>query len=59
MTRDITLEQEFFLNEFINYDPYSNYHATGLGTNCIFDEDQIIPKLTKGLLTKEDLSSVL
>lgn len=59
MTEDITLEQEVFLNEFINFDPYSNYHAMGLGTYCIFYEDQVIPKLTKDPLTKEELSSVL
>lgn len=45
VTGDITLEQEVFLNEFINFNPYSNYHATGLSTYCIFYEDQVILKL--------------
>lgn len=39
VTEDITPEKEVFLNEFINSDPYSNYHATGLGTYYFFDED--------------------
>lgn len=59
VTDDITLEQEVFLNEFINSDPYANYHAIGLSTYFIFDEDLIIPKLTKEPLTKEELSSAL
>lgn len=47
VTGDIPQDQKIFLNEFIDSDPYSNYHATGLGTYCIFDENQVIPKLTK------------
>lgn len=56
---DIPPDREVFLNEFINSNPYSNYHATGLGTYYIFYEDQVIPKLTKRSLTKEELSSAL
>lgn len=32
VTGDRTLEQEVFLNKFIESDPFGNYHATGIET---------------------------
>lgn len=31
VTGDRSTHQEVFLNEFIDIDPYGNYHDTGLG----------------------------
>ncbi|XP_059070727.1 uncharacterized protein LOC131860348 [Cryptomeria japonica] len=59
VTGEIPPEQEAFLNESIDSDPFSNYHATSLGTYCIFEEDQLIPKLTKDLFSEDQLSSTL
>lgn len=59
VTGEIPPEQEFFLNEFVDSDPFSNYHTTGLGTYCIFDENQIIPKITKEPFSEEQLASTL
>lgn len=59
VTGEIPPKKEVFLNEFINSDPFSNFHATSLGTYCIFEENQIIPKLTKELFSEEQLSSAL
>lgn len=56
---DTSPNQEVFLEEFIDFDPYSNYHATGLGTYCIFYEGQVVPKLVKEPFTQGDLSSLL
>lgn len=39
VTGEIPPEQEVFLNEFIDSDPFSNLHAIGLGTYCIFYEN--------------------
>lgn len=47
VTGERSTDQEVFLNEFIDVDPYGNYHATGLGTYVIFYEDQPIPKVSK------------
>lgn len=59
VTGEIPPEHEVFLNEFIDSDPFSNYHATDLGTYCIFYENQIIPKLTKEPFSNEQLSLAL
>lgn len=45
VTRDQSLDQEVFLNEFKDADPYGNYHAIGLGPYVFFYEDQEIPKV--------------
>lgn len=59
ITRDTSPNQKVFLEEFIDSDPYSNYHATSLGTYYIFYEGQVVPKLVKEPFTQEDLSSLL
>lgn len=56
---DIPLEWEVFLDEFIDSNLYSNYHATSLGTYCIFYEGRVIPKLVKDPSTPKDFSFVL
>lgn len=42
VTRDRTDQEEVLLSEYIDIDPFSNYHATRLGTYVIYDEDQEI-----------------
>lgn len=39
VTGEIPPEKESFLNEFIEFDHFSNYHATNLGTYCIIYEN--------------------
>lgn len=48
VTREWIDSKEVLLSEYIETDLFTNYHATGLGTYVIYDEDQVISKVIKG-----------
>lgn len=47
ITKNRCQEDEVLLNEFIDVDLLGNFHATGMGTNAIFIEDQPISWIVK------------
>lgn len=49
-------EEEVFLNQFIDYDPFS-LHVTRLGTYIIFNSDQTFQKLIKDEKKYDDPSN--
>lgn len=55
-TSERTPGEEVLLNQFIDYDPFDNFHATRLDTYVIFNDDQFFLKLVKDEEKSDDSS---
>lgn len=44
---DRSPKEEVLINEFVRSSTLKNYDVTNLGTYVIYDEDQVIPQVTK------------